>query len=166
MGVVSDTGIWVTLERAEVTQAAIIGVDRFMESRAKGRQHNLPVKPGDDLLSLDIKGAMGEMAYAKARGLYYEPRVNTFKEADFGSNVQIRTGAEEGHSLIIRKTDNPEHFYVLVIGSAPTFRVVGWIKGADAMAQAAWLKDWAGRSEAWFVPQSALTPFKAKEQAA
>lgn len=155
--------IEVTLEKAEVLQATIVAVERVMESIAKGHQHKPPLKPDDNVLAMNIEGACGELAYAKARGVYYVPKVNTFKEADFGKKVQIRTRTDHSYDLLIRDNDDPEHFYVLVTGSLPTYRVVGWIKGSDAMAQPEWRKNWGGRGEAWFVPQSALKPFKVSD---
>ena len=166
MGMVNDTGIWVKLEKAEVLQATIVAVERMMESIAKGLEHKPPMKQEDNALAYNIEGACGELAYAKARGIYYEPRVNTFKAPDFGSNVQIRTRSDHNYDLLIRDNDKPDHYYVLVTGTLPTYRIVGYILGADAMAQPAWRKNWGGRGEAWFVPQKALTPFPSKEKAA
>lgn len=152
--------IEVTLEKAEVLQATIVAVERCMESLSKGHQAKPPLKPGVNPLVLNIEGACGELAYAKARGIYYIPKVNSFKEADFGDKVQIRTRSDHNYDLLIRDNDDPEHFYVLVTGMLPSYRIVGWIKGADAKANPEWRKDWGGRGEAWFVPQSALKPFK------
>lgn len=162
MGMVNDTALWVTLEKAEVMQATFVAVERVMESIAKGHEHKPPLKPDDNVLALNIEGACGELAYAKARGIYYEPRVNTYKAPDFGDRVQIRTRTDHSYDLLIRDNDKPEHYYVLVTGTLPTYRIVGYILGADAMAQPAWRKNWGGRGEAWFVPQLALTPFKRK----
>lgn len=155
-------GMVITLTMAEVLQGATVGTMRHMESVSRGEQHKPPLKPQDNGLMLHIEGACGEIAYAKARGIYFEPRINSYKGADFGLNVQVRTRSDPSYDLLIRDNDNPEHFYVLVTGMAPTYTVVGWIKGADAMMQPAWRKDWGGRGEAWFVPQLALTPFKEK----
>jgi hypothetical protein len=155
----------VKLTMAEVLQGAATGTMRHMESVSRGEQHKPPLKPQDNGLMLHIEGACGEIAYAKWRGVYFDPRINSYKGADFGTNVQIRTRSNHDYELLIRDNDNPEHFYVLVTGMAPTYRVVGWIKGSDAM-KPEWRKDWGGRGEAWFVPHSALTPFKAKDKAA
>jgi hypothetical protein len=51
-----------------------------------------------------------------------------------------------------------EQPYVLVVGTSPTYRIVGWIKNGDGRQDLFFQKDddppW------WKVPQSALIPFK------
>jgi hypothetical protein len=61
--------------------------------------------------------------------------------------------------LMIRDNDNPDHFYVLVTGKAPVYRIVGYIKGSDVKKRKEWRKNWGNRGEAWFVPQKELIPF-------
>ena len=161
MGLGTDQGIWVTLSTTEVMQASMVGIQWFMNGFEKGMQHKPPLPPEANALVNNIEGACGEMAYAKARGLYFEPRLTAYKGADFGDNVQVRTRSDHAYELMVRDNDNPEHFYVLVTGKAPVYCVVGWIQGRDAM-KPEWRKDWGGRGEAWFVPHKALTPFKEK----
>jgi hypothetical protein len=86
--------------------------------------------------------------------------VNTFRSQPDLRNLEIRGRSKPWHDLIIRKDDNPDSPYVLVVQeSENTFRIVGWIMGKDAQ-RPEWLASHGGREEAWFVPQKALEPLE------
>lgn len=72
------------------------------------------------------------MAYCKFRGRYWAGTVCSFKEADCGSNIQIRHATLVRGKLIVRASDNDDHYYVLVTGKAPKLKIVGWIEGGNA----------------------------------
>ena len=55
----------------------------------------------------------------------------------------------------IRKDDDTEKLFVLAVGMAPTFKIIGWMKAIDARKKE-WLQNYAGREPAWFAPQSEL----------
>lgn len=151
----------ITLNQTEIAMAAYIGSLRRTESI---RQKLTPAHgySGEDIWGMDIEGAAAEIAYCKHEGIYWGGTVNTFKEADAGKCIQIRSTQLRNGCLIVRKGDNEDHFYVLVIGKIPHFEVVGYIQGRDAKKDE-WKKSPLGREPAWFVPQSALTKKKIKE---
>ena len=118
-----------------------------------------------DRLQLDVLGACGELVVCKALNRFYSPTVNTFHNvADIGVNIEARTTAQEGGSLIVRDNDPSDRYYFLVVGEPPTFRVAGWIKGVDAK-QDQWLRNpGKGRKQAWFVPQHQLKQLREREK--
>ena len=149
------------LSEIEMEIAAIVGCRRRTESRANNRaySHQFDGTGGWDI---DIEGAAAEMAYAKFRGQYWAATVGSFKGADIGDKVQIRSTRHPGGSLIVREDDNPDHYYVLLTGAAPTFVVRGYIQGAFAKHKE-YQSAPNGRPPAYFVPQSALNAFKSKD---
>ena len=146
----------VTLSEEEMAFARDIGLKRRAESRRMGLKETLPENDNGELH--DICGAMAEYAYCIYRGRPWVAGINTFKGPDCGESTQVRWTWRLDGSLIVRPGDNPGHVYVLVTGSPPTFNIVGWIHGKDAMKDEFWRPD--PLPAAWFVPQDRLTPFK------
>ena len=101
-----------------------------------------------------IEGACGELAVAKALGVYWDGSVNTFKADDL-PGIQIRTRGRHDFDLIVRPCDDDHAAWVHVTGKCPTYKVHGWISGANAK-QDKWLRNHGGRPEAYFVPASEL----------
>ena len=76
----------------------------------------------------------------------------------------MRHGCRLDDHLIIRDHDDPSSRFILVVGTAPVYRIVGSILGAYAKAQDGWRRDPGGRGKpCWFVPQSALEPPRSPE---
>jgi hypothetical protein len=151
----AQSGPVVTLSPAELISAAQIGIIRQIEAIRR----KLPDKHGyvGDGWSLHVEGACGELAFAKALNVYWAGTVNVYKDADVGANIQIRTRSKANYDLLIRSDDSDDEVFVLVTGTAPTFRVVGWILGRDAK-QGCWEQTHGNRPPAFFVPQSELRP--------
>jgi hypothetical protein len=72
------------------------------------------------------------MAFAKATRRYWSGSVKTFKAGSGVGNIQVRTRSREDYDLIVRDDDPDEDILVLVIGHAPSCRVVGWMRGMTA----------------------------------
>jgi len=146
----------IRLTNHELIVASTVGMMR----RVSSLRHKMQPAAGLDMDALgwdrDIEGVCGEICVAKTLNMYWEPRVNNFHGADIGNNIQVRTRSKDHYELIVRKNDNPEHFYFLVTGSAPDYTVHGYIIGKFAMKEE-WLADHGDRPEAWFVPQAELT---------
>jgi hypothetical protein len=138
--------------------AAQIGVLRQLEAVRKG----LPDRhgfDGDTGWTIHIEGAAGEIAAAKALGLYWGGTVNTFKtEGDVG-NIEVRTRSKPHYDLLVRDNDKNESVFVLVTGKSPKYNVVGWILGKDAK-KTEWYADYGNRPPAYFVPQNCLRPIE------
>lgn len=145
--------IEVKLTATELMSAALIGVMRHVSSLNKGRQdaHGLETEGWTE----HIEGACGEMALSKAMNAYYPGTINTFKKADVGDKIQVKTRSNHEWDLLVRKNDDISHVYVLVTGKAPHYVVRGWMGGSEAK-QEQWLQTYGGRPPAYFVPQEFL----------
>jgi hypothetical protein len=106
-----------------------------------------------------IEGACGEMAAAKALGVYWEPTVNTFRTGGDVKDWQVRTRRESHRELFVRPHDSDDAAFILVTGCVPVFEVVGWVPGHEAKREE-WLKAHGGRPPAYFVPTCALHPLE------
>lgn len=136
---------------------ATIGMQRQLEALSQGRpdRHGYD---GADGWTVHVEGACGELAVAKLLNRYWAGTLNTFKEGGDVGNIQVRTRSRENYDLIVRTDDRDEDVFVLVVGRAPKYRVVGWIRGKDAK-RAEWSQTHGGRPAAFFVPQHALRAF-------
>jgi hypothetical protein len=144
----------VTLTWHELFLATLVGVKRQIEALRKGKTNSHGFD-GEEGWTVHIEGAAGEMAAAKAMGMYWSAPVNTFKGGGDVGKLQIRTRSNPNYDLIVREGDRDQDIFVLVTGRAPRFDVIGWIRGGDAK-RAEWSKTHGGRPPAYFVPQDAL----------
>lgn len=154
----------VTLSPVEMALAATAGGIRHAESLMRGRRdaHGLPEEA--DGLRLHVDGAAGEIAVAKLLGRYWGGDVGTFKRADLGRGVQVRTRSRHDYELLVRPDDPDDHAFVLVTGSPPRLAVRGWIWGQEAK-RPEWLRTHGGRPPAYFVPTTALRPLLPRREA-
>lgn len=148
----------VHLNPFELWLAGMVGSKRQIEAI----RQNLPDRHGydGDGWSIHTEGAAGEMAFAKAVGLYWNGSVNTFKREGDVVGYEVRTRSRHNYELIIRPNDPDDRIYVLVTGRSPDFRVVGWIRGRDGK-RPEWLRTYGNRPAAHFVPHGALKPLEA-----
>lgn len=117
----------VKLLEKELESSKLLGEKRFTESRKMGlKNKQLNYKPYFDYL-----GAAGEMAVAKGLSLKFIETCNSFKAADVGMNIQVRTTEYKNGRLIVHSNDNPMDLYILCIASMPYFTVVGWCYGYE-----------------------------------
>lgn len=148
----------VALSLSELQLCAYVGANRrVMAVKLKRSEpYGTPLSPG--LWDNDVESCCAEFAVAKATGLLWHFELASKTKdvvADVGWDVQVRWTRRDDGSLIVYKRDRPDQVYVLVIGQAPNFRVVGWLPGAEAQNEA-----WWGRKTkdnyAYWVPQGAL----------
>ncbi len=103
-------------------------------------------------------GAAGELALAKALGVYWNFSVDTFRTKPDVAGYEVRTRTNPKWDLFIRGNDSDRRKYALVVIDNGGFRIVGYMLGADAKRRE-WLRDYGNRSAAaYFVPQAALHP--------
>ena len=145
----------ITLRPHEVEVATIVGTARSSHARAKGYRDRSHVAT-DERLKTDINAAGAELAASKFIGRRWTMSIGeVFAESDLEPNVEVRFTRHQGGGLIVRQQDKADRVYVLLIGSIPTYRVVGWIRGEEARRnEYRW-------QEVWKVPQPRLTPFTA-----
>lgn len=148
----------ITLQWNEVSLAAWTGMQRQMKALAASRpdRHGFTGAGWSE----HIEGACGEVAAAKALGVYWTPTVNTFTAGGDVGALQVRTRSRDDYELLIRPQDRDEDVFILVRGKSPSFSVVGWIRGRDAK-RAEWMREHGGRPPAYFVPDAALQPIEA-----
>jgi hypothetical protein len=128
------------------------------ESRRIGCTDRLAGRP-----EVDDGGYCGELAWHEGLGLEWEPRVNSFKDPDYGRNVQIRCSRCRKEyppldfgRMSVKPNDNPAHNYTLIVGHAPNYLIQGWMPGSDARNDKYWDKVGDEQSGGWFVPQADL----------
>ena len=154
----------VCLTELELQIAAMTGASRYWHVRNRGMK-NRPAQSHDDGLGLarHVEGAAGEMALAKALERYWLPSVNAFKVADIGKNIQVRTRTKDEYEMIVRDHDSDDHYFVLVTGTAPEFKIRGYIKGVDAKRDC-WKRSYGGGMLSYFVPHAELCAINLKTQ--
>jgi hypothetical protein len=149
----TNTSINITLAWHEYAMASEIGRLRQLTSVRRGSQDN----HGFTGLgwSEHIEGACGEMAVSKFLGVYWDGGIDTFKSADVGANIQVRTRSSHNYELIVRPDDYDDDIYVLVTGKCPNYRIRGYIYGNEAK-MSEYLQNHGNRPSAYFVPHSKL----------
>lgn len=150
----------VILTDAEMEIAILVGRRRYLSSLARGSKHLNGKALYENDWDMAIEGAAGELAFCKARGIYFEASVDTFHAPDAEGIWQIRTTRRLGRGLIMRKGDPPADLYVLVEGQCPRYTIRGWIRGSDGMVPANWTAPDPKRAPCWVVPVAALVPFR------
>lgn len=146
----------VTLSLSEVLSGATIGITRQLAALKRGLPDRHGMDPGNGW-TVHIEGACGEIAVAKALGAYWSASVNTFKQGGDVGSLQVRSRSRDDYDLIVRDSDDDAALFVLVTGTAPHYRVRGWIKGSDAK-QPEYLREHGNRPAAYFVPADCLDP--------
>jgi len=81
--------MFINLTKFELKQAAMVGVDRRIESIDRGL-HSKKFTARTSYWETDIQGAAAEMALAKHLGKYWGFSVNVGKEADLGALYEIK----------------------------------------------------------------------------
>ena len=141
----------VDLTAMEMYQAGLVGLARRIDSMRRNLSNTTGVV---NSWNIDIEGALGEMALAKALNMYAGLPINNYKEADIGP-YHVRTTEYDDGCLILRKEDKLDCRYVLITGKNGKYMVRGQIEGYAGTNPAYW-RDPNGRPGAYFVPQSAL----------
>lgn len=116
-------------------------------------------------LHLDVMGALGELAFCKAVGLFQVRNgqrlyplltVDVDKSTpDFGKNIQVRTRSKQDYNLNVRHDDVDDHIYVVTIQGSQLWTVKGWMYGREAKNDN-WLGDPNGRGAMYLVPDEVL----------
>jgi len=150
-----------TLTAEESKWAIDTAAARRFESQSHGRKNSHGMPPKYDTVENDNQGAKAELFAANVIGIEWGATVNSFKGADLGSNIQVKSSKNPNSCLIFRCDDNPKHNYVLVTCAGDVFTIVGWIPGVEAKKDC-WYTNaqCPSRPKQYFVPQSALLDIK------
>ena len=128
-------------------------------TRNRNRYGAVRNRTEDEDLLLHLQGCRGELAAGRAYGTDVQLHVNTYHSlADIGTVGEVRTRSDCKWDLIVRPSDPPGRYYILVIGTNEgPLDVIGGIWGLDARKKG-YVADHGGYGSSWFVPQEALTP--------
>jgi hypothetical protein len=142
----------VTLNPAEVEVATVIGTWREKISRER-RFHDTFPTAEEKSLDQNIDAAGAELAASKATDCRWNMTTgDDLAEPDLWPHVEVRHTTRKNGGLIVRPKDKPGRLFVLVVGTCPRYRVVGWKMVEDAR------RDEFRWNDVWKVPQSGLTP--------
>lgn len=152
------TPVTITLEAIEIRQAILTGSERIVTVIANRlpATHRLADEWPYRRWGTDIEGAAAELAFAKARGHYYDCYVGVnyaHQPGDVG-RTQVRSTWHENGCLTVYDNDPDDAAFVLMVGMIPTFRIAGWLYGREAK-DPRWRREDL-RKPAFFVPQPAL----------
>ena len=151
----------VKLTKFEAQTACTIGCERRLTNRYKevgAKDYVKEVQFDLGGFERDIQAAAAEMAFAKAREMYWDFSVNTFKKPDVGK-IQIRHTTRNSGKLIVRPDDSDEEIFVLVSGEIPEFTIRGYMRGCEAK-QDQFIDNPGGGKPCWMVPQDDLRPVR------
>lgn len=107
-----------------------------------------------------IEAAGAELAVARLLGLWWTPWARRPSDvvADVGFDVQVRRRARDDWDLILHEADRDDHWFVLVTGRMPAYRVHGFIQGAEGKRDEFQGDPYGTGRPAFWVPQSHLLP--------
>lgn len=160
----------VTLDTLELSQAAVIAARRQHDATRLGMSHTKNLNNSlESTWGWHVVGALGEIAAAKALGVYAGGESGTIKGADLwlnGAPVQVRASTKI-RGLRIRPNDNDEHIYVALVLESPwiVWEILGWMYGAEAKSPQWHHPANAVGGESWLVPAECLTPIQELERA-
>ncbi len=155
----------IQLTKEECRKAAHAAIERRLTNLFKELKnlHSHGYACGNAWAS-DIEACGAEIAFSKFIGEKWIGDVNTFHAPDVEGGWQVRYTDRLDGKLIIRPIDSPkyEENFVLVTGLMPSYNIIGYIKGQDAVQEKyLWNPNNAG--DAYFVSQKDLIKFKEDE---
>ena len=148
----------ISLNYWECFTAGSVALNRKLESRFKNLKSSTFGKQSKDEWKNDIEGALTEMAFCKAFGIYWDGSVNTFKNPDVPDTpIQIRGTEYNTGKLIIRENDPSNDLYILVVGSIPNYRIIGGLFGHQGKVDD-YVSNPNNQGKCWMIPQEHLRP--------
>lgn len=102
----------------------------------------------------ELRGVLGELAFAKLLGVFWIPSVNSFcTEADV-HGIEVRTTEHKSGHLPLREGDNPERYVALMTEDRMEFTYRGVILCSEGMSSVEAQPD--NGKTLWMVPQEML----------
>jgi hypothetical protein len=148
----------------DITAAAMVGVLRQIKHRSRGDKHrwNAPLAGGWDR---DIESSCAEKYVAKNLGLYwFDCGESAGCETDVGP-YQVRHTCLPNGRLTLHPEDKDHEAFILVIGRAPTFEMIGWCFGHEGKRNEYWEDPSNSDRPAFYVPRQVLRPISELEDA-
>lgn len=152
----------ITLTEDEMRVAATAGIERMIHVIVAGRG-NRHGESDWGAWQRHVEGAMGEQAVAKALGVEWDPHIGRVDRPDLqfgGLVVEVRTRRYGKAELITHPEDRDDAVFILAVGMNGSYRLAGWITGADSKHQRFWGDNAKKNRPAFWVPQEELYPMK------
>jgi hypothetical protein len=152
--------VYVTLTRMQLDRAYRVGCRRHIIARERDMRPLIAYGTIAERLHHDVVGAAAELAAAEALDLEWPGTIDPDDRnaPDIPPDWQVRMRLEHDRDLIVREYDRDDQRFILVTGLGPTFRVHGWLFGAEAKRIGVRQDRGNYGLPAWWVPQSALVP--------
>ena len=140
------------LDWMEMLSAALVGVMRQIRHRTKGDQHKwaAPIVGGWER---DIESSCAEKYVSKNLREYWFYGVNG--ATDVGP-YQVRHTVLADGRLVLHPDDKDDEIFILTIGRAPTFEMIGWCYGREGKLRAYWEDPQKSERPAYFVPRTVV----------
>ena len=148
----------ITLTEDEFWEATRVGAQRHFRSVCDGRRMRI-VTANDDGWRNHIEGACAELAAAKHTKLKWHGAVDAFGKPDLGLWVDVKLRRNEECPLIIKEHEPDDWFYILVHGTAPHFKLRGWIVGKQGKLVGTYYPGKGKNCGTYAVPHEALTQY-------
>ena len=152
---------WVVkLEPDELTFAGMVADARsgFASGAGIKAKHGAAKTGSAEGRELDLVGAIGEIALAKATNLYWYPMVGYDPDVlDVGGLLDVRATRHKTGRLRIDPEDKDHVPYVLALVQEPYVKLAGYLLGAEAKQERFW-ETRNMRNPQFMVPQKLLLP--------
>lgn len=146
----------IRLTNSELLTGASVGCMRLVQALTK-KWNSSHGAGGIDPWISNIEGAQGELAVAKALGIYWQPIVGD-PDADDAGPYQVRTNcSRRWDDTPLHPGDRDDRVFIGVLSFMPDFDIMGWIWGRDGKRQEWWRDGTPGRPAFW-VPRGKLLP--------
>ena len=142
---------------AEAYWASDVGVRRRLAAMKNGREQKA-MEESKYKFDYDIQAAASEMVLAKHMNVWWH-FLSTDPHnlpGDVGE-YQVRHTEYESGRMIIQKNDPDKAKFILLTGSIPVFKIIGWAFGSEAKKQRFW--ETRHGVPAFFMPQLELRDF-------
>lgn len=160
----------VEVNELEMVLGGIVGVLRAAAALTLGRRNRAEGIDDDGRIwTRHVEGAIAEIAAAKALDVFWsgaagdDYRRTKASGGDVGRlevRLRIDSCLNQHKRLIIQGRDTDADDFLLLVGRAPTYRLVGWINAGEAKRHPEWIQNPGNFGPAWFVPQENLTPVR------
>ena len=150
----------VELSWEEVLVGVVAGGYRRIKRLAGGRKDGYG-HSGSDPWTMDIEGALAEIAVAKHLGLYWSGQGGRNAQDVLGYEVR-QTRHTAGH-LTVHEHDDDDARYVLVTGQTGKYDIRGWMLGKEAK-DPKWEKELQPGRPCFAVPQDQLHKMEGSDE--
>lgn len=126
----------ITLDPAEqkrVEKVAKTVAERYRTGKTATMKY---IPPGRSIDSVVVQGLGAELAVARWAGLEWNRGIR--RKPDVGDDVEVRCVRRPDGMLALYSYDKAGRRFVFTVGSFPSYRLMGWIRGAEGMIYENW----------------------------